>query len=183
MLGLSSVNGRRVLCIIYAWDHQYFSLLQVSMSMAEGDDHGNGNLAVERQEINQMVKCRMSSLGIPLEDYGSNLHQNFYGNTTSWIYHQQNQLLLQMKSVTSRIPSLMWSSTQAMTWNWQKMISCESSKLRWSVLTSKKSTMNICASFLLTDLTFKFFWIFKCSCVILADISSDQAPCHLSHHH
>ena len=34
------------------------------------DETGNGTMAVERQEISQMVKCRMASLGLPLEDYG-----------------------------------------------------------------------------------------------------------------
>ncbi|ELU15404.1 hypothetical protein CAPTEDRAFT_224554 [Capitella teleta] len=48
-------------------NHEYLS---VSMATEGGCEEGNnGNLAVERQEINQMVKCRMSTLGIPLEDY------------------------------------------------------------------------------------------------------------------
>ena len=39
--------------------------------MGSDDDIGGGNTAnVERQEISQLVKCRMSSLGLPLEDYG-----------------------------------------------------------------------------------------------------------------
>ena len=40
------------------------------------DDMGNGTMAVERQEISQMVKCRMASLGLPLEDYGG--HGNMF---------------------------------------------------------------------------------------------------------
>ncbi len=40
------------------------------MSLNLGDDRAGNTATVERQEISQMVKCRMSSLGLPLEDYG-----------------------------------------------------------------------------------------------------------------
>ena len=42
------------------------------MSLSEQDREGQSGstLAIEQQEISQMVKCRMSSLGHPLEDYG-----------------------------------------------------------------------------------------------------------------
>ena len=43
------------------------------MSLALEEDAGNiiamETMAVERQEISRMVKCRMSSLGLPLDDY------------------------------------------------------------------------------------------------------------------
>ena len=34
------------------------------------DDNANGSSNPERQEISQLVKCRMQSLGQPLSDYG-----------------------------------------------------------------------------------------------------------------
>ena len=37
---------------------------------AADDEQCNNSMAVERQEISQMVKCRMASLNLPLEDYG-----------------------------------------------------------------------------------------------------------------
>ena len=43
------------------------------MSLALEEVAGNiiamETMAVERQEISRMVKCRMSSLGLPLDDY------------------------------------------------------------------------------------------------------------------
>ena len=42
----------------------------MSLNMAE-EEQGSSTVAVERQEISQMVKCRMASLGLPLEDYGN----------------------------------------------------------------------------------------------------------------
>ena len=46
------------------------------MSLALEEDAGNiiamETMAVERQEISRMVKCRMSSLGLPLDDYSKN---------------------------------------------------------------------------------------------------------------
>ena len=41
----------------------------MSLNMNE-EEQGSNTVAVERQEISQMVKCRMASLGLPLEDYG-----------------------------------------------------------------------------------------------------------------
>ena len=46
-------------------------MFQMSLSVSDSDNQGGGStLAIEQQEISQMVKCRMSSLGHPLEDYG-----------------------------------------------------------------------------------------------------------------
>ena len=43
------------------------------MSLTLEEDAGNivsmETMAIERQEISRMVKCRMSSLGLPLDDY------------------------------------------------------------------------------------------------------------------
>ena len=47
------------------------------MSLALEEEAGNiiamETMAVERQEISRMVKCRMSSLGLPLDDYSEYL--------------------------------------------------------------------------------------------------------------
>lgn len=50
--------------IITCRSHLY---LQVSLT---DEEQLSNTIAVERQEISQMVKCRMASLGLPLQDYG-----------------------------------------------------------------------------------------------------------------
>lgn len=52
----------------------WFFYQQMSLNMNEEEQSSN-TVAVERQEISQMVKCRMASLGLPLEDYGN---RNFH---------------------------------------------------------------------------------------------------------
>ena len=42
----------------------------MSLNLSEEDQGNGGPGVIERKEISQMVKCRMSSLGLPLEDYG-----------------------------------------------------------------------------------------------------------------
>ena len=44
-------------------------LLQVSLNLMD-DEQGSNTMSVEKKEIAQLVKCRMASLGLPLEDYG-----------------------------------------------------------------------------------------------------------------
>ncbi len=46
-------------------------LLQMSLALEEDASNLEATewMAVERQEISRMVKCRMSSLGLPLDDY------------------------------------------------------------------------------------------------------------------
>ena len=52
----------------------HHSVLTLQMSLALEEDAVNAvttmeTMAVERQEISRMVKCRMSTLGLPLDDY------------------------------------------------------------------------------------------------------------------
>ena len=42
----------------------------MSLSVSDNETQSGSTLAIEQQEISQMVKCRMSSLGHPLDDYG-----------------------------------------------------------------------------------------------------------------
>lgn len=45
-------------------------VIQVSLSVTDEHDDVRSHLSPERQEISQLVRCRMTSLGLPLEDYG-----------------------------------------------------------------------------------------------------------------
>ncbi|XP_064616919.1 potassium channel subfamily T member 2-like [Liolophura sinensis] len=46
-----------------------FGVIQVSLSVTDEHDDVRSHLSPERQEISQLVRCRMTSLGLPLEDY------------------------------------------------------------------------------------------------------------------
>lgn len=59
---------------------------------SDDDISGNNTAAVERQEISQLVKCRMSSLGLPLEDYNG----------------QSLWLLVQLPSMYGTLWHLLW---------------------------------------------------------------------------
>lgn len=50
----------------------FCSVFKVSLSLTdEHDERVSSATSPERQEISQMVKCRMQSLGLPLSDYGT----------------------------------------------------------------------------------------------------------------
>ncbi|KAK2174256.1 hypothetical protein NP493_815g00002 [Ridgeia piscesae] len=54
---------------IYRTQTQHMSNSSSSLSLNMFGDHCNGGQGAEQQEISQMVKCRMTNLGLPKEEY------------------------------------------------------------------------------------------------------------------